>query len=816
MENFTPNAKKVINMAADIAISFNHRYVGTEHMLMALLRAGGVAGTVLSKYINPDDFENLMLTLAGDEDELNDQEPYGMSIKAKQIIERAGKIAESHNVKQIGTGHILLAIVTESDCIAVRIINTLGISLQQLYADTLFECGYSDGEVKKEMAGMKKSGGRTPALDQYARDLTAMARRGATDPVIGREDEITRVIQVLCRRTKNNPCLVGEPGVGKTAIVEGLANLIAEGAVPDYIKNIRIMVLDLSGMVAGAKYRGEFEERIKKLMEEVKANPDIILFLDEIHTIIGAGSAEGSLDAANILKPALSRGEIRIIGATTRDEYRKHIEKDAALERRFQPVVVEEPDENEALDIINGLKGKYEEFHGVAIEDKAADAAVRLSARYVNDRFLPDKAIDCLDEACSRAKLKGYRINPEILALEEKLSELTEAKEDAISSRDMLKITRIKEEEAEIRKKLDKAKGNGKKRKKMLVTEDNVADIISSWTGIPLSKLNENENERLMKLEKTLHKRVIGQNEAIDSLAKAIRRGRIGIKDPNRPIGSFLFLGPTGVGKTELSKALAEAIFGRESAVIRVDMSEYMEKHSVAKIIGSPPGYVGHDEGGQLSEQVRQKPYSIVLFDEIEKAHPDVFNILLQVLDEGHITDSQGRKVNFKNTIIIMTSNAGAQSIVNPKKLGFNNRDDAVADYEHMKSNVMEEVKRIFRPEFINRIDDIIVFHELTKEELSEIVKLMLKTLKKRIEENSRIKLTVSDDVVEFIALKGNDPKYGARPLKRAIQDYIEDVLADEILSGNISEGDEVRLKIKDGRVTAVKQRKKTEKQGEK
>lgn len=805
MDYFTSNAKKAINMAADIAISFNHRYVGTEHILMALMRVNGVAKNVLSKYMNIDDYENLMSALSGDEPvEEENKEAYGFSIRAKNILNTAKKNAESHGVKQVGTSHILLAILLESDCIAVRILNTLGISLQKMYSDTLLECGYTENEIKKEISSMKKTGGKTPYLEQYTKDLTAMASEGKLDPVIGRSDEITRVIQVLCRRTKNNPCLVGEPGVGKTAIVEGLAGLIAEGAVPDYIKNVRILKLDLSGMIAGSKYRGEFEERIKKLMEEVKINTDIVLFLDEIHTIIGAGSAEGTLDAANILKPALSRGEIRIIGATTRDEYRKYIEKDAALERRFQPVVVEEPEEKDATEILFGLKSYFESFHRLSISDKAVETAVKLSARYVNDRFLPDKAIDCLDEACSKAKLKGFKINPQVLTYEARLSEILEQKEDAISKRDYEIIDKLKEEETECRKLLEKLKGNVKKKRKIQVTEEDVADIICNWTGVPVSKLSENENDRLLKLEKTLHGRVIGQNEAIVSVAKAIRRGRIGLKDPNRPIGSFLFLGPTGVGKTELSKALAEAVFGRESAIIRVDMSEYMEKHSVAKMIGSPPGYVGHDEGGQLSEQVRQKPYSIVLFDEIEKAHPDVFNVLLQVLDEGHITDSQGRRVSFKNTIIIMTSNAGAQSIVNPKKLGFKKDDNAAADYEHMKSNVMEEVKRIFKPEFINRIDDIIVFHELSSEELSDIVKLMLKSFKKRLEENHGIKLNISKDVIEFIAKKGNDPKYGARPIKRSIQDYIEDVLAYEILAGNVKNGDTAKLKIKDEKVVVT------------
>ncbi|MGN0165240.1 MAG: ATP-dependent Clp protease ATP-binding subunit [Lachnospiraceae bacterium] len=804
MDYFTTNAKKAINMAADIAISYNHRYVGTEHILMALFKAKGVGGRVLNKFTSENEYVEVMKDISGKNPVNSDNDEFfGFTERARDVLNIARQKAAEHNLEKVGTGHLLIGILFVRDCIAVRVLNTLAINIQQMYYDVLSEYGYSDNEAKKKVSLFKKTGGKvTSYLDQYTRDLTALAEEGRLDPVIGRNEEITRVIQVLCRRMKNNPCLVGEPGVGKTAIVEGLAGLVAEGAVPDYIKNIRIHSLDLSGMIAGSKYRGEFEERIKRLMDEIKADKNIILFVDELHTIIGAGSAEGTMDAANILKPALSRGEIRIIGATTREEYRKYIEKDAALERRFQPVNVDEPDESEAIEILSGISKRYEQFHGLTVSEDAVNAAVKLSKRYVNDRFLPDKAIDCLDEACSKAKLKGYKINPQVLALENRLEELTLMKEDALVKKNYEQMEMIKDEEAECRKKISKLKGNVKSKRKIKVTAEDVADIICSWTGIPVSKLSENENEKLLNLEKNLHKRVIGQNEAISSVAKAIRRGRTGLKDPNRPIGSFLFLGPTGVGKTELSKALAEAVFGRESAIIRVDMSEYMEKHSVAKMVGSPPGYVGHEDGGQLSEQVRQKPYSIVLFDEIEKAHPDVFNILLQVLDEGHITDSHGRRVSFKDTIIIMTSNAGAQSIISPKKLGFKKDDDKAADYEQMKSGVMEEVKKIFKPEFINRIDDIIVFHELSGEELENIVKLLLNSLKRRLEDTNGMKLSFSKEVITFIAEKGNNPKYGARPIKRAIQDYIEDVLADEMLSGNIHPGDTVKLKLKDNKIS--------------
>ena len=637
-------------------------------------------------------------------------------------------------------------------------------------------------------------------LDQYSRDLTAMAADGKLDPVVGREKEIARLIQILSRRTKNNPCLVGEPGVGKTAIVEGLAQRIISGMVPDSVKNKRVVVLDLSGMVAGSKYRGEFEERIRNVINEVRSNQGILLFIDELHTIIGAGGAEGALDASNILKPSLSRGEIQLIGATTLEEYRKYIEKDAALERRFQPVTVEEPSEEETLEILKGLRPYYEQHHGVAIEDSALEAAVKMSVRYINDRFLPDKAIDIIDEAASKVRLGGYHVTPEMDVLELKLREIQNDKEKAVKAADLSMAKELQarqhEIEAEIAGYKEKEERRNK-RKKISVTESSVADIISDWTKIPVQRLTEGETRRLARLEKELHKRVIGQDEAVKSVAQAVKRGRVGLKDPNRPIGSFLFLGPTGVGKTELSKALAEAVFGSEQAMIRVDMSEYMEKHSVSKLIGSPPGYVGYDEGGQLSEKVRRNPYSVLLFDEIEKAHPDVFNILLQVLDDGHITDAHGRKVDFKQTIIIMTSNAGAQSIIEPKKLGFMSNQDEKQDYDRMKSGVMEEVRRLFKPEFLNRIDEIMVFHPLNKSHIKKIVNIMLKKLEKRCREQLEIELKITESVREFLAESGFDSKYGARPLRRAIQTKLEDPMANALLEGRIKRGETVRIQIR-------------------
>ena len=661
--------------------------------------------------------------------------------------------------------------------------------------------GADQVQIKEELEQMKpskdKKGTATPTLDQYSRDLTEMARAGQLDPVVGRDHEMNRILRILSRRTKNNPCLIGEPGVGKTAIAEGLAQKIVNGEVPDQMKGKRVVVLDLSGMVAGSKYRGEFEERIKNVVREVSANKNILLFIDEIHTIIGAGGAEGALDASNILKPSLSRGEIQLIGATTIEEYRKYIEKDAALERRFQPVMVEEPTPEEALEILKGLRPYYEKHHGVQIEDEALQAAVSMSVRYINDRFLPDKAIDLIDEAASKVQLSGFTGKSRQPECERELSEVMRRKEEAVKAGDMDLARELHREQAKLEEKCRAEKeraGKSRKKQNRSVTEEAVADIVSGWTKIPVSQLQEEETKRLARLESVLHKRVVGQEEAVAAVAKAIKRGRVGLKDPNRPIGSFLFLGPTGVGKTELSKALAEAVFGTEQAMIRVDMSEYMEKHSVSKLIGSPPGYVGYEEGGQLSEKVRRNPYSVLLFDEIEKAHPDVFNILLQVLDDGHITDAQGRKVDFKQTCIIMTSNAGAQAIIEPKRLGFNSGSDEKRDYEYMKSGVMEEVKRIFRPEFLNRIDDIIVFHALTKENIRQIVTILLKNLQKRCQEQMNITLKIRTSVKDYLAEEGYDSKYGARPLKRAIQSKIEDAMAEEILMGHIKAGDTVSV----------------------
>ena len=704
----------------------------------------------------------------------------------------------------IGTEHILIAMIKETDCVASRLLTTLSVNMQKVFVDTLIAMGEDANLYREEFQngrpGKKKNNEGTPTLDQYSRDLTQLATEGALDPVVGREEEIQRVIQILSRRTKNNPCLIGEPGVGKTAIVEGIAERIVSGLVPDSVQGKRVVSLDLSGIVAGSKYRGEFEERIKKVIQEVTKAGNVLLFIDELHTIIGAGGAEGAIDASNILKPALARGEIQIMGATTITEYRKYVEKDAALERRFQPVTVEEPGEEQTVAILIGLRGKYEAHHHVKITDEAVEAAVRLSARYINDRFLPDKAIDLMDEAAARVRFGVSNHTEKLAELRNQITEKELQLEDALSNSDIALAKQCKEEkealEAELEKQTKKAQREIR-RKNLSVTEDDVADVVSGWTKIPVKKLAEGEAARLKKLEATLHKRVVGQEEAVTAVAKAVRRGRVGLKDPRRPIGSFLFLGPTGVGKTEISKALAEAVFGNEQAMIRVDMSEYMEKHSVSKMIGSPPGYVGHEDGGQLSEKVRRNPYSVILFDEIEKAHPDVFNILLQVLDDGHITDSQGRKVDFKNTIIIMTSNAGAQSIVEPKKLGFASSDDEKQNYERMKNSVMEEVRRIFKPEFLNRIDETIVFRSLNKNDMKQIVTLMLKDLTDRCKSQMDITLHVRDSVKNYIVEKAYEPKYGARPLRRKIQNEIEDQLAEEILDGKVKKGDEVIVTTK-------------------
>ncbi len=691
----------------------------------------------------------------------------------------------------------------EADCAGVRLLNTLGVNIQKIYIETLVAMGEDVNRYKEEIAasksGKKKAVEVTPTLDQYSRDLTAMAAYGEIDPVIGREAEIARVIQILSRRTKNNPCLIGEPGVGKTAIAEGLAQRIASGLVPDTVRGKRVVTLDLSGMVAGSKYRGEFEERIKKVIREVTEAGNVLLFLDELHTIIGAGGAEGAIDASNILKPSLARGEIQLIGATTLEEYRKYIEKDAALERRFQPVTVEEPTEEQAIEILKGLRERYEKHHHVQITDAGIEAAVKLSIRYIADRYLPDKAIDLMDEASSKVRLGGFKMPEKISELERKAAQLEDDMETALMEQRFEDAGAIRKEKEAVRKKYEKQVEKYHRdadKKKLVVGENEIAEIVSDWTKIPVKRLAEGEAARLNRLEKTLHKRVVGQEEAVSAVARAVRRGRVGLKDPHRPIGSFLFLGPTGVGKTEITKALAEAVFGDEQAMIRVDMSEYMEKHSVSKMIGSPPGYVGYEEGGQLSEKVRRKPYSVILFDEIEKAHPDVFNVLLQVLDDGQITDAQGRRVDFKNTIIIMTSNAGAQSIIAPKKLGFAAGEDEKKNYEYMKNGVMEEVQRIFKPEFLNRIDETIVFRALNKEDMKKIVTILSKSLIDRCEKQMGIHLTITGSVKGYIAEKAYNPKYGARPLRRMIQTQIEDMLAEEILSGKIKPGDDVEIRM--------------------
>jgi ATP-dependent Clp protease ATP-binding subunit ClpC len=818
-DRFTENAKEAINLATDVAFRLMHNYIGTEHLLIGLLKADGVASKVLeTNGVEEEKVLELVNQLIAPNTPVKITGNNNFTSRARGILEQSDKEAKRMNAEQIGTEHILIALMKETDCIAVRLLNTLGINIQKLYVDTLAAAGVDMNAAKSEFSATKGKGkgkSSTPTLDQYSRNLTDYAKEGKLDPVIGRENEINRVIQILSRRTKNNPCLVGEPGVGKTAIAEGLALKIVEGDVPDTIKDKRVVTLDLSGMVAGSKYRGEFEERIKKVISEVIYDGNVLLFLDELHTIIGAGGAEGAIDASNILKPSLARGELQLIGATTREEYRKYIEKDAALERRFQPVVVEEPSEDETIKILMGLRTSYEIHHNVVITDDAVIAAVKLSKRYLNDRYLPDKAIDLMDEAASKVRLSTYVVSPKMKQLEEKIAELEAEKEEAIKAEAFEKASEIKKKQDRARDTLNRQKIEHEKAReenKLMVTEGEIAEVISGWTKIPVKKLEEEESERLMKLEGILHERVVGQSEAVSAVAKAIRRGRVGLKDPNRPIGSFLFLGPTGVGKTELSKALAEAMFGSENSMIRVDMSEYMEKHSVSKMIGSPPGYVGYDEGGQLSEKVRRNPYSVILFDEIEKAHPDVFNILLQVLDDGHITDAQGRKVSFKNTIIIMTSNAGAERIISPKKLGFTSVVDEKADYNRMKEGVMEEVKRIFKPEFINRIDEIIVFHSLTREDIKNIVRIMLATIEKRCEQQMDLKLTIEESVIEFISEKGFDDKYGARPIRRAIQSYIEDKLAEEILEGKISSGDFVTVNYKENQIVMTGKKKRTRK----
>lgn len=799
--SFTSKAQKALKLAEKASKSMRHNYIGTEHLLLGLLREGtGVAANVLTDNgVDAEQLMDLIESLIAPSGQTAVEEADGLTPRAEQMLENAKREAERFSSREIGTEHLLIAMLKETECAASRLMNTLNVNLQKLYVDTLAAMGEDSSLYREDFQngkpGKRKSQANTPMLDQYARDLTKLASERRLDPVIGRDHEIQRVIQALSRRGKNNPCLIGEPGVGKTAIVEGLAQRIVMGMVPDTVAEKRVVTLDLSGMVAGSKYRGEFEERIKKLIREVTQSGNILLFIDEIHTIIGAGGAEGAIDASNILKPSLARGEIQLIGATTVAEYRKYIEKDAALERRFQPISVEEPDRDQAIEILKGLRSHYEDHHHVVITDEGIEAAVDLSVRYINDRFLPDKAIDLMDEAAAKVRLSGVCIPENMSELEQKLAGFDSAIEKALMAENLKEASSLSGKKQETEQKYAKLCKKYKKdtdKKVLIVGAEEMADIVSGWTKIPVSRLEEGEAARLRRLEKTLRKRVIGQEEAISAVAKAVRRSRVGLKDPNRPIGSFLFLGPTGVGKTEITKALAEAMFGNEQAMIRVDMSEYMERHSVSKMIGSPPGYVGYDEGGQLSEKVRRNPYSVILFDEIEKAHPDVFNILLPPLDDGHITDAQGRKVDFKNAILIMTSNAGAKAIISPKKLGFATVEDEKQNYERMKEGVMEEVKRIFKPEFLNRIDETIVFRTLDKEDMKKIVTLLAKTLTERCKKQMEITLSIKDSLKSYIVESAFDPKYGARPLKRKIQNAVEDALAEEILDGKIKTGDAV------------------------
>ncbi|MCM1386410.1 MAG: ATP-dependent Clp protease ATP-binding subunit [Bacillus sp. (in: Bacteria)] len=804
---FTDKAKMALTFAERAARNLKQSYVGTEHILLGLLRENtGVASTVLTNSgVEEYQIKEMIKDLIAPESTVMLAERDGYSPRAEKVLEESHRQAQRFQSDKTGTEHILLAILKEGENVAVRLLNTLGISIQKLYIEVLTAMGVDKSAYKEDLGRKQnKKKGAASTLEQYSRDLTALARDGKLDPVIGREDEIRRVVQILSRRTKNNPCLIGEPGVGKTAVVEGLAMKIVTGEVPFTVQDKRVMTLDLSGMVAGSKYRGEFEERIKKVVKEVIEDGNIILFLDEMHTIIGAGGAEGAIDASNILKPSLARGEIQLIGATTIAEYRKYVERDAALERRFQPVTVEEPTVEEAEDILKGIAHKYEEHHKVAITQEAIKAAVALSARYINDRNLPDKAIDLIDEAAAAARLHSAKQPDKLKELAQEIQNIDLQIERSIRIEAFTQAGELKNRQDALIKKYERMVRKLEKedeRHDYIVDEDDIAQVVALWTKIPVKKLAEKESERLLKLESILHERVIGQEEAVTAVARAMRRGRVGLQDPNRPIGSFLFLGPTGVGKTELSKALAEAMFGSENALIRVDMSEYMEGHSVSKMIGSPPGYVGFEEGGQLSEKIRRNPYSVVLFDEIEKAHPDVFNILLQVLDDGHITDSKGRKVNFKNTILIMTSNAGAQRIMEPKNLGFSTDNSEKQNYEKMKSNVMEEVKRIFKPEFINRIDEIMVFHPLNRDNMKQIVTMLSKNLVNRCRKQMDIDLTITPALKDYIVEKYTDAKMGARPMKRAIQTEIEDTLAQEILAGNVKGGDKVSATLKNKKV---------------
>lgn len=801
---FTTEAEKALNKAAKFAIRMGQRIVGSEHLLFGLSAAPGVAAKVLKE--NGMDKERLDIEVreyCGMSDVVEMEPLRGeTSPKLEELLLAAAEEAGKMQLKETGTEHMLLAILKDTSCVAYKILLASGAPIQKLYTDIILTTGGDMVQAKNELIASRsrnKKNSGTPTLDQYARDLTQYAKDGKLDPVLNRDDEIESVIGILSRRMKNNPCLIGEPGVGKTAIVEGLASRIVDGAVPDTLEQKRILTLDLSGMVAGSKYRGEFEERIKRALRETKAAGNILLFIDELHTVIGAGGAEGAIDASNILKPAMARGEIQVIGATTREEYRKHIEKDAALERRFQPVVIEEPSAVQTISMLKGLRSRYEEFHKVEITDAAIEAAVQLSERYLNDRYLPDKAIDLIDEASAKFHLQTvYAQSDRTQEYEKEREDLYEQKEQALIAGDLERVRELLAAEKKLEKKIEKEEElkQEQRQKKDKILPSHIAQVVAKWTHIPVEQMEEAEKERLKKLDAILHERVVGQNDAVKAVARAIRRGRVGLKDPKRPIGSFLFLGPTGVGKTELSKALAEAVFGSEKDMIRVDMSEYMEKQSVSKMIGSPPGYVGYEEGGQLSEKVRRKPYSVLLFDEIEKAHPDVFNMLLQVLEDGHITDAHGKKVDFKNTIIIMTSNAGANRIISPKTLGFGQVKTSEEEYKKMREGVMEEVKHIFKPEFINRVDEMIVFHALNKENIKDITKIMLKQFAKRVKNQMDMELCIADDVVDFISDKGFDKDYGARPIRRALQTELEDVLAEAVLMEDISIGDTVDVSL--------------------